>query len=121
MFDERCDCLGLKDVDTGLAIFVDWQRTNVIFIEAKEFCHISKVEAFLSSCKGTTGFAAGRMERNPYLLFGLPINANVVDESNDIVARLVSMIVPCMITFNSEDETICEMNFSKFGRTKVNT
>ena len=85
MFHLGCNCLGLDDVDAVLTIFVNWQQTNVLFVEAKEFCHILKVEAFPSSCRGTTSFDVGGMKCNTFLLFGLPINDNIVDDSNDIV------------------------------------
>ena len=34
MFDARCNCLGLEDVDARLAVFIYWQRANVAVIEA---------------------------------------------------------------------------------------
>ena len=93
MFDAICDCLGLEDVDAGLVIFIDWQQAKVVSIKAKELCHILKGDAFLRSYKGTTSFAVGRMECSSFLLIYLPINIDVVDESNDVVERLVSAVV----------------------------
>ena len=49
MFDTRCNCLGLDDVDARLAVFINWQRANVVVVEAEEFRHILNEEAFLNS------------------------------------------------------------------------
>ena len=78
-----------------------------------------KVEASLSSYKDTTGFAVGRVECITCLFFVLSIDANIVDESNEIVARLPSIIVIGMITVNSHDNrTIWDMNSSYLGGLK---
>ena len=49
MFDTRCNCPGLEDVDARLAVFINWQRANVVVVEAEEFRHILKEDAFLNS------------------------------------------------------------------------
>ena len=54
------------------------------------------------------------------MLLYLPINADNVDESNDVVVKLVTMVIPCMITVDSNQHTVWEINFSKLRRIKVN-
>ena len=108
MFDLSCNCFFLEDIDAGLAIFIDWQWTDLLFIEAQKVCHSLKVDPFLilSSYKATLAFAVGGVECNIFLLFGLPIDADIVDANNEIVARSPSTIVPSMITVDSHDKTV---------------
>ena len=87
MFDLIHNCVCLKDIDTGLTIFINWQWMDVLFIEAKEVSHIFQVEAFLSTCEDTVSFTVGRVECDTVLWCGLPIEANIVDESNEILVR----------------------------------
>ena len=121
VFDTRYDCLGLKDTNTWLATFIDWQWAKVVSIESEEFCHILKGGAFLCSCKGTMSFTVCRMKSNAFVLLRLPIDAVVVDENNDFVERLARTVVSYMITVNINYQTVLEVNFFKFGRVKINT
>ena len=107
VFDTRCDYLGLYNVNPWLDIFIDWQRSKVVFIESEELRHILKEEAFLCGYKGTTSFTVCIMKCSTFLLLRLPINADGVDESNDVLARLAStFVLLCMITVNSNYQTV---------------
>ena len=81
--------------------------------------HILKVESFLSSYEDTTSFTTIRLECNTFLLFGPPINATIVDESNEIVARSLGTIAHCVITVDSNNKTVYEMILSYLGWPKL--
>ena len=94
---------------------------KVVFIEVEELRHILKEEAFLCSCKGTTSFTVCGMKGSAYLLLRIPINTDVDTERNNVVERLVSALVSCMITVDSNYQTVWEINVFKFGAIEINT
>ena len=121
MFDLSGDYadVGLMIIKAWLIVFIYRQEVDVLFVEAKKVCHILKVEAFHRYRKDTICFTVGRVECNIFLSFGLPIDAVIIDESNTIVERSPSMIVPSMITVDSDNRIVRNMNVLKFGMVKI--
>ena len=83
VFDTSGDCVGLKDVNAGLAVFIDGGGIDGLGSKANKLSNILKGNTTLDTKKDTAGFTVSGVICYTLLLLHLPVNTDTKDQCKD--------------------------------------